>query len=673
MPMVAWQDFRGGLWLPSDADADARQAEWTIPDNALTEAVNVEFLDGGGVRGRRGYELFDAAELPHPVFGIYKHYPRTGPRTSGYSSCSSANSGSGTSWTNTGLSTALPDEDEVAECILTNAGDSSKYLLCANPYAAPYEVADAPVSGLVLEVRRRATPAGGIGDLKVQLQVGGSLAGVSKDLRGVAWPTDWATIYYGGPGDTWGIDGLTAAQINAPDFGIVFQVEALATLQAAQVDYIALHTYVDLELAATTILAVGDASNAPSYYRPADGGSGYTLMTSGALATAYRPRFVPWQELDATFVFDGKNAVKRFDGRSWVTGPAAAPVGPYAALWRGRMWATAPSELAFSVYASNVGDVETWNPALQLGVSDPRGGTITGIEALGDRLIVLKDSGLWAFTGDIEFGGFLEQISEVGCVAPASVCVLPEGIVYVAEDGVYLLPRTGNEPIELSRPIRPRFRGRSSGEAYREAVAVYLRPRRQVWVKLQAADVSVLVGQAVRDAEGNVGTAWAEYDEAGGAIDMTAAATLDGVGDDGILLLGQSDGIVRRWDTGIEDGGSEIAARIRTAARQFSGEMAQGAIRRVQAACRLRADPSVAKTVTFGVRYDNAVTDAAAVQVAVQNTEPSEIRHPRATFTDQSKLGRFGCVSVEFEGGAEAEVHMLQADVSMRTRRQWRA
>lgn len=243
MSRVVWQDFSGGLWLPSDADADARQAEWAIPDDALTEAVNVEYLESGGLRGRRGYELFDAAALPHPVVGIYRHYPRTGPRESGYSSCRGASSGTGTAWTDqaaaaltTGDQTAVANDDEYAECILAAAGDQSKDLVFENPYIGASEVGSGTVSGIVVEVRRRATPAGGIYDQQVQFKVGGSLAGVDRSLREVQWPTDWATIYYGGPGDTWGIAGLTVAQINAADFALVLKVRSELTLQAAQVD-----------------------------------------------------------------------------------------------------------------------------------------------------------------------------------------------------------------------------------------------------------------------------------------------------------------------------------------------------------------------------------------------------------------------------------------------------
>lgn len=659
MPRARWAGFSGGLWLPSDPDAGAVQADFAIPDNALLEATNVEFLDNGAVRGRRGSRNYNSFSLELPIRSMFKHYPRTGPRASGKSNCVGANQGaSGTDWTDPGKTNAR--DGTYAYAALSLAGDASKGLLFLNPYSALDEVTDAPLSGIVVEIFRRAAPAGGIYDKTVQLWRDGALKGENRALTSIEWPTDWATIYYGGPGDKWGLDSLTVAQVNAPDFGLYLDVETQLTIQQAQVQYVAIHAFVDLELAATLIVASYDAGDEPRYDTRSDADGTFAPATAiGSLPAAYPPRFVTWQELDSTFVFDGANDVRRWDGREWSEDPPSeAKRGPYATLWRNRMWATDPAELSFSVYASGINDVESWPPAFQLSLADPRGGTITGLETDGDRLVCLKDSGVWTFKGDIEFGGVLTKIAEIGCVAPLSVVVLPQGVAYVSEDGVFLLPRGGLAPVELSRPIRAAFRGRQAGTKFTGAVAAYVRTRRQLWVKLAPDAGGAYVASYVPGAEGPT-IAWAWVPD----VDMNCATTLDGEADDSELLIGGADGWLRQYDTGADDRGTPIAIRVRTVAKQLGRMNEPGAIRRIYATGRTTGD------LELGVRYDNATADAASATATL--AAGPELRHPRVTLTNLGYQGRFASIFAESDGGPEFELHGIEADYALRTGFQW--
>lgn len=657
MARVRWGSFSGGLWLPSDPDASAVQADFAVPADALLEASNVEFLDSGAVRGRRGHRKLYQQALAAPIVGIFKHYPRTGPRVGGIADVANTvvNSGSGEDWQD--IDEIGLRDDVGAYCELATPGQSSKGLLTLNPYIGIQEIPDAPLMGIVVEVVRRAVPAGGIYDKTVQLYRAGALTGENKALTTVEWPTRWATMYYGGPGDKWGLDSLTVAQVNAADFGVFIAVQTELAIQQAQIDYVNIYAYIDFELAPTLFL-VSNPSSIPNFYKPAGDGDGYVLDAASTLPTTFPVRAVPWQELDATFVFDGANAVRRYDGRQWVTGPLDARKGPYAALWRNRLWATDPAELAFSVYASGINDVESWRPELQLSVGDPRAGTITGLESDGDRLVILKDSGVWTFEGDVEFGGVLTQVAEIGCVAPRSVTVLPEGIAYVSEDGVFLLPRGGVTPVELSRAIRPLFRGRAGGTKYTGAVMAYVRTRRQLWLKLAPTDSGVYLATYLSGEDG-AKIAWSYIPE----IDMDAVASLDGEGDDSDLLIGGSDGWLRQYDYGSDDDGAAINIRVRTAAKQLDQGNARGAVRRIYAIGRTTGD------VTMGVRYDNETADAAEA-TADLGAAPA-IQHPRVTLAGLDHAGRFASLFLETASGPEFELHQLEAEFVARTGLRW--
>ena len=354
MPRARWTDFTGGLWIPSDPDGASQQAGFAVPPNALLEAQNVEFLDGGGVRGRRGWTPWAevSPEVAYPIHAMGMHYPRVGPVVSGTSVCVGQEEGvSGETWSDPENTEEL--DGSYAECAMGDIGNSSRGLLCLDPYNGTKEVQESTLSGVIVEIVRRARPAGGIYDKTVSLWRDGGLAGTNRALTTVEWPSEWASILYGGPGDTWGLSDLSFADLNASAFGVYLDVESQLAIQFAQVQYVAIYAYVNLERVATMIVGRYFKTGSKAY-RPH-----YTLTTGGeitsgigasalddVLPTPYRPRFVPWQELDATFVFDGANPVKRFDGRSFVTGPSAAQRGAYAALWRNRMWAPAPAELA---------------------------------------------------------------------------------------------------------------------------------------------------------------------------------------------------------------------------------------------------------------------------------------------------------------------------------------
>lgn len=86
-----------------------------------------------------------------------------------------------------------------------------------------------------------------------------------------------------------------------------------------------------------------------------------------------------------------------------------------------------------------------FNDALTIKV-DEDGGAITGLAVLNESLIVFKERMIYVVDGDgsnnLGVGGFNEAqliTSDAGCTNQASISVIPDGIVFQSEKGIYLL------------------------------------------------------------------------------------------------------------------------------------------------------------------------------------------------------------------------------------------
>lgn len=95
------------------------------------------------------------------------------------------------------------------------------------------------------------------------------------------------------------------------------------------------------------------------------------------------------------------------------------------------------------------GDVVSFNGAFQVQV-DQKGGSITAISPLDDKLIVFKENRIFAFNGDgpsntgLGNGGFSPPqliTSNVGCTNQRSIVDTPEGVMFQSSKGIYLLDR----------------------------------------------------------------------------------------------------------------------------------------------------------------------------------------------------------------------------------------
>lgn len=665
MPRLGLDDFAGGLWIPDESATLLEQAGFAVPSNALLTADNLDYLPSGAVRGRRGSSKYNSSALPGPVLTLRRYYARPVPGSQAGLSIGGNNPAVGTrQWFNTAGVTYLFDGSHASVNLVP--AQQSHYLVAFRPFVTTNLPAGATVTGISLRVVARAQQPT---NLPIQASVRilqdyvpvGTDKSTAAALSGV-----FETYDFGGVTDLWGT-ALTVDEINR-NFGIGISWVGVGSLNTIEVAWMLVT--VNYTAALNNAFVAGATSGGSLiYYRGT--GSGFTAISGGTVASpSRRPRVVSWPQKGLLFFFDGVNEVRQYDGATMSVVPTrtfdglvvgtAPHKGPYAALHKNQLYATDPAELASSVYASDIGDEQTWRGRLHLAVNDDRGGFITGLESFGDALVILKNTAVFRFLGDPEFQGQLTQISANGCVAPDSVAVTPYGVIHVGREGVWLTD--GDQTMLLSSPIRSLFVERTTQHVYAGAVGVYYPRRDQYWLHLDPAGSSVgYVLHRVPVTGGEPVLAWSRVP----GLPMNCGTVWDGAGDTGQLYLGDRSGFVWLRDVGAVDGAAAYTSELLTAQRLLDRSRVQGRVYRVRPISRSQG------TVAAGLRYDQVAADDVALVLGAAGVSPT-IQEPRQYVGSKSVFGRFVSFRCQSTEGPAFELHRVDLDVRLRGQRVWR-
>jgi hypothetical protein len=139
------------------------------------------------------------------------------------------------------------------------------------------------------------------------------------------------------------------------------------------------------------------------------------------------------------------------NGEAFVLQNIAAPPAKLIQLHRNRLWvvdSTNPLQLWYSKEAEIGGPVEfTQGFVKQI---DPRGGPITALATVDDKLLVLKRSHIFTVVGrgpdstglNNDLSDSILVTTDVGCIDPRSVVGMPIGIMFKSAKGIYLIDRS---------------------------------------------------------------------------------------------------------------------------------------------------------------------------------------------------------------------------------------
>ena len=678
MPSLRFQDFSGGLWVPAEQGSSNEQPGFAVPANALLQADNVEYLPSGGIRGRRGRTLRTGAPIANAdsVIGLWRHYGRRGQLQATKSEFSVFEVGTfGTAiWADVAQAES---EDGLGASVNLIGGVSSHYLKADHAhFVIPTTSA---VVGIEVAVKRCQQDSGSVGavrDIEVRLSKAGHVpVGDNKALVNNNWPVaEYQWEIYGGPSDLWGTT-WTPDEINAVDFGAMLAVTSTHAAEVAQVDCFRITIYYTVSDDLRRFLVATHETypflQSVSVFQEHQTIPGSFWRVGGWVDTGFRPRFVYWPARNMTFVFAGGTDLYQYNGSSMervlpavISDVTMQPrTGPHAALFKDRLYATDPNELNYSVYASDILDETIWRPDAHLNVSDSQGGRINGLEAWGDSLWIFKETSIWRWVGDVSLeAGIspLTQVSERGCVAPATIQVTPWGMVYLAADGLFVMTTEGEQ--DLSAPIAPLFASRTTKTVYASAVGVYHERRDVYYLKLDptASECYVLHRVKMPTTEGEaISFAWSRIP----LLPLNAGCTWPGEQDAGELFLGDLDGYIWEADVGASDTFVPIATTIQTPFRTLSSDRVRGRAYEVEAVYRGTG------SLSGDLRYDQATAAQVALSLGTATVVPA-FQYPRQTIVDQAYLGRFVAMALTNAiDGPEYELHEISLSTHLRSKR----
>lgn len=139
------------------------------------------------------------------------------------------------------------------------------------------------------------------------------------------------------------------------------------------------------------------------------------------------------------------------------------------------------------VYYSNINSISSWTDSDFVDVSRDDGQSITGLKALGDKLVIFKDRSIWIaqFTGnaDVPFT-FSPTNSPVGCVSHFSIQKIDNGLIFLSWDGLYFFD--GFNAYKISDRINSTFTTDMNPLKFVNAVSCYQATKNRYWLAITA-------------------------------------------------------------------------------------------------------------------------------------------------------------------------------------------
>lgn len=136
------------------------------------------------------------------------------------------------------------------------------------------------------------------------------------------------------------------------------------------------------------------------------------------------------------------------------------------------------------VYWSTINSISSWSSTDFNDVNRNDGQEITGLKSMGDRLVIFKNYSIWiaTFTGDTDVPFVFQQTpSSVGCIAPFSIQLVNNGIIFLAQDGIYFFD--GSNSYKISDRITNTLNLMNKSR-YKYATSCYQREKNRYWLSL---------------------------------------------------------------------------------------------------------------------------------------------------------------------------------------------
>ena len=207
------------------------------------------------------------------------------------------------------------------------------------------------------------------------------------------------------------------------------------------------------------------------------------------------------------------------------------------------------------LYWSCINEPETWTATdfNEIGFKD--GDEITGVKALGDRLVIFKQHSIWLafFTGssDIPFT-FQKTQSDVGTVSSHSIQKVNNGLIFLSDDGVYFFD--GNNSTKLSDKVNNTFNDTIKNSRLAQTVSGYQQTKNRYWLAFTESSGSTNDRVLTFDTFNNAFSIYKGHNINTATVLITSGAEK--------LYFGDYGGFVYEADTGTNDFPSNSSTAI---------------------------------------------------------------------------------------------------------------
>lgn len=304
------------------------------------------------------------------------------------------------------------------------------------------------------------------------------------------------------------------------------------------------------------------------YYWSSTAITGAPTEITGAVTVTAGNLFSHATFRDTALFTDGVDPVFKWTGTgncSALTVPTGMTAAKYVAIFQNYTFlanvTVSGTNYRSRIHYSNINTIETWTDSDFTDVSRDDGQTITGLKALGDRLVIFKDRSIWIaqFTADADAPfNFTNTNSSVGCVAPFSIQEAYNGLIFLSWDGIYFFD--GFNSYKISDQLNQTFSVDLNPSKFVNAVSMYQHSKNRYWL-------------GITGVSSNTNNTVITWTKAQTTVDTNAfsvykginASSMEIVFPDGITetpYFGDYSGFDYKADTGLNDNPLNVATAI---------------------------------------------------------------------------------------------------------------
>lgn len=198
-----------------------------------------------------------------------------------------------------------------------------------------------------------------------------------------------------------------------------------------------LYSFYKIESSGTTRFLLAEWNG--GLYKYDFGTNSWVSIVTTGLTTNQSSQWITYKNL--AIRFNGSDVPKKFDGATLSNLGGSPPQAKYAVVYKERVYVAGFSPNFSTVWFSDIGNSESWNPNSQFDINANDGDQITGLTVLGDSLLIFKENSIWEVQVDqqnvVSFKRLFAQ--SVGTTSFKSIVNINNVLYFFDRNGVWAI------------------------------------------------------------------------------------------------------------------------------------------------------------------------------------------------------------------------------------------